>query len=75
VRKGRLPDTLYWQIDGGGENANATVIAYAELIVIKNLCKKIVITRLPVGHTHEDIDAVFGVLWNGKQRYFSFLLY
>ena len=25
------------------------------------------ITRLPVGHTHEDIDAVFGNLWTGMR--------
>jgi hypothetical protein len=23
---GKLPDTLYWQMDGGPENANATII-------------------------------------------------
>ena len=27
--------------------------------------KKIVYTRLPVGHTHEDIDAKFGNIWKG----------
>jgi len=25
--------------------------------------RKIVLTRLPVGHTHEDIDAIFGKIW------------
>jgi hypothetical protein len=25
--------------------------------------RKIVLTRLLVGHTHEDIDAIFGKIW------------
>ncbi len=25
------------------------------------------VARLPVGHTHEDIDALFGVLWRAAQ--------
>ena len=59
----RLPDTLFHQIDGGAENANKACLAIAELIVAKRLTKKIVITRLPPGHTHEDIDSKFGVIW------------
>ena len=31
-----------------------------ELLVSKKIAKTIVLTRLPVGHTHEDIDALFG---------------
>jgi hypothetical protein len=26
--------------------------------------EEIVLSRLPVGHTHEDIDGRFGVIWN-----------
>ena len=58
---GKLPDTIYHQIDGGSENANLATIAVAELLVYRGLTKKVVLTRLPVGHTHEDIDARFGV--------------
>jgi len=36
----------------------------AELIVVKRLVKEIIITRLPPGHTHEDIDAMFGIIWS-----------
>ena len=27
------------------------------------MAKKIILTRLPVGHTHDDMDAIFGLLW------------
>jgi hypothetical protein len=60
---GFLPDTVYLQVDGGSENTAKAVLYMCELIVIKRLCKKIVLTRLMVGHTHCDIDAVFGRLW------------
>ena len=50
---GRLPDTVYHQIDGGSENANWETLGFGELLVAKGLTKKVVITRLPVGHTHE----------------------
>jgi hypothetical protein len=64
IEKGKLPDTIYHQIDGGPENIAKTVLAVSELLVAKRLTKKVVLTRLPVGHTHEDIDAVFGVIWS-----------
>jgi hypothetical protein len=33
-------------------------------LIIKRIIKaKIILTRLPVGHTHEDIDAVFALIW------------
>lgn len=59
----KLPDVLFHQIDGGSENANRAQLAIAELLVAKGLCKKVVLTRLPPGHTHEDIDAKFGSIW------------
>lgn len=30
--------------------------------------EEIEVARLPVGHTHEDIDALFGVLWRALQN-------
>lgn len=65
---GQYPEILYVQVDGGSENANQFVIAYLEYLVIKRICKKIVITRLPTGHTHEDIDGVFGVIWRWMRQ-------
>jgi hypothetical protein len=59
----KLPKTLFFQIDGGSENANVYLIAICELLVSKRLTSKIYLTRLPVGHTHEDIDSKFGYIW------------
>jgi hypothetical protein len=61
--KGQYPDTVYYQIDGGSENIAKTVLAMCELIVAKGIVRKIILARLPVGHTHEDIDSKFAVIW------------
>jgi hypothetical protein len=63
VEEGKLPDTIYHQIDGGSENTAKAWFALCELIVARRLCKRIVLSRLMVGHTHEDIDSKFGILW------------
>ena len=49
----RLPNTIFYQVDGGSENANSDLLAICELIVARGLAQKVVLTRLPVGHTHE----------------------
>jgi hypothetical protein len=61
--KGKLPEVLYLQIDGGCENANQYLIAICELMVSKRMVREIHLNRLPRGHTHEDIDGVFGHVW------------
>lgn len=59
-----IPSTLFIQIDGGGENANEIVLAYCSLLVARNIgLKKVVLTRLIPGHTHEDIDGKFARIW------------
>jgi hypothetical protein len=63
-RNGRYPEEIYLQVDGGSENANQYLLAQLELLVIKRIARLILFTRLPTGHTHEDIDACFGVIWN-----------
>jgi hypothetical protein len=68
--RGRIPDILYYQIDGGSENTGQKVIALAELIVARGLVKKVVLTRLPVGHTHEDIDSKFALIWKRVRSQF-----
>lgn len=57
------PEEIYLQVDGGCENANQYLLGLLELLVAKRLCKRIYYTRLPTGHTHEDIDALFAVIW------------
>lgn len=61
--EGRIPDTLYYQVDGASVNTAKAVLGICELLVIKRLTKKVVFTRLMVGHTHEDIDAKFAKIW------------
>jgi hypothetical protein len=50
-----LPPTIYIQIDGGPDLANKSFYAIMTLLVARQVggVKKIVVTRLPVGHTHE----------------------
>ena len=62
-RNGYFPEEMCIQLDGGSENANAVVLGLLEVLVAKRICRKITFTRLPTGHAHEDIDAIFGVLW------------
>jgi hypothetical protein len=61
--EGKLPDTIFHQIDGGSENTANCWFVLCELLVARRVCKKVVLTRLMVGHTHEDIDSKFGTLW------------
>ncbi len=62
-RFGKLPDCIFIQVDGGSEKANKCVLAMCELLIHRRMTKEIFLTRLPVGHTNEDIDAKFGLLW------------
>jgi hypothetical protein len=56
------PEEIFIQCDGGSENANKLIVVLLELLVIKRVSRKIYFTRLPVGHTHADIDAIFGII-------------
>jgi hypothetical protein len=49
--EGKLPDTVYLQIDGGPENIAQAMYALCEMLVAKGLTKHIVLTRLIPGHT------------------------
>jgi hypothetical protein len=64
AHRGRYPTYINLQMDGGPENANKYVLAALEYLVSLKYVKRIKFSRLPAGHTHEDIDAVFGVIWN-----------
>jgi len=63
-RNKKYPTKIYIQIDGASDNANKYLYGMLELLVSKRIAKSIVLTRLPVGHTHEDIDALFGIIYN-----------
>lgn len=62
-----FPRQLLLQIDGGPENTSKTFYAMCEYLVRMGVFDRIEAARLPVGHTHEDIDAMFGVLWRAAQ--------
>ena len=59
----KLPETIYHQVDGGPENANNLILGICELLVAKRLVREVVLTRLPAGHPHNDLDGLFGVIW------------
>ena len=63
-RNNRYPRVIYIQIDGGPENCNLIVFGILCLLIAKGFTEQIIMTRLPVGHTHEDIDSKFGKLWD-----------
>ncbi|XP_061174842.1 uncharacterized protein LOC133183984 [Saccostrea echinata] len=55
-----LPDTLYLQMDNcPGQNKNRFILGFLCWLVEIGIFKKIKISFLMVGHTHEDIDQVF----------------
>ena len=56
---GYYPEELYLQVDGGSENANKCLLSILELLVVKRIVRLVYYSRLPTGHTHEDIDAAF----------------
>jgi hypothetical protein len=56
-----LPRKWYLQTDMGSENWNATVLCLLGLLVHFGVFAEIHFNRLPVGHTHIDIDAIFGI--------------
>ena len=62
-RHKQFPKKLYVQFDGGPENANSDVVGFMELLVALRIVPEVYLTRLPVGHTHEDINAMFGIMW------------
>ena len=68
---GRLPRTLYVQIDGGSENANYVFLAWMEIIISLEIgAEEIWVCRLRVGHNHADQDAKFGLLWKAARSDF-----
>ena len=50
-------------MDGGSENTAKAALAICELLVARRLTRRVILSRLLVGHTHEDIDAIFAIIW------------
>jgi hypothetical protein len=62
-RQRNWPKVLFLQVDGCiGDNKNRTLFAYAGWLVAQGNFKEVHVNFLLVGHTHEDIDAIFGVI-------------
>jgi hypothetical protein len=60
AKDGKLPDTLLLQLDNTSkQNKGRFLFAYCQLLVKWNVFKRVYISFLPVGHTHEDIDQFF----------------
>ena len=56
-----LPPILTLQLDNASrDNKNRWVFAFCSLLIYKGIFREIYINFLIVGHTHEDIDALFG---------------
>jgi hypothetical protein len=60
ARGGVLPPYLYIQMDSAGDNKSKTMSRFFEYLVKMGMFFKVKACFLPVGHTHEDIDAAFG---------------
>ena len=59
----KFPPKLFLQMDNcWRENKNRYVMGYLSLLVHRKVFKEIEISFLPVGHTHEDIDQLFGTI-------------
>jgi hypothetical protein len=58
-----LEGTIYLQVDGGSENWNQVLFAVVDLLFdVYDGLQKVVVSRLPVGHTHIDIDRFFSYI-------------
>ena len=56
-----LPPVLNVQMDNAtGDNKNRYVFAFWSLLVAKKIFREVYVSFMLVGHTHDDIDALFG---------------
>ena len=68
-----LPLVLNLQLDNAsGDNKNRYVFAFCSLLTLHNVFKEVYINFLIVGHTHNNIDALFG-RWSYKLRGVDYL--
>ena len=57
-----FPEVLYLQADNATDNKNQVLFGICELLRDWKVFRKVKYSWLPVGHTHEDVDASFGAL-------------
>ena len=65
------PSELFVQLDNTAkDNKNNATLGYFAYLVASGVFLTVIVSFLPVGHTHEDIDAVFGMImrWLHKHR-------
>ena len=63
------PPHLWVQVDNaGGENKNQHVMRLLSVLVDRAVFRSCVLSFLQVGHTHEDIDGIFGMMAKGIQQ-------
>ena len=59
----KLAGTVHLKVDGGSENWNSTVLAVLDLLFdMYPELKEIVVSRFGAGHTHADLDRIYGYL-------------
>ena len=58
----KFPEVLYMQADNASDNKNLAMYAVCEVLRDLGIFRKVKYSFLPVGHTHEDVDASFGCL-------------
>jgi hypothetical protein len=68
VEAATLPPVLNIQLDNAClDNKNRYVFSFFSLLVHKGVFRKVYVNFLLVGHTHKDIDAMFG-RWSRRFR-------
>ena len=63
-----FPQTHYFQIDGGPENANKSTLALMALLVVSGVFQQVILSRIPRGHGHLDNDSKYGVVSRGSKK-------
>ncbi|XP_062581892.1 uncharacterized protein LOC134243670 [Saccostrea cucullata] len=73
--KDSLPDVLYLQMDNcARENKNRYLLAFMCYLVECGIFRKVKISFLMVGHTHEDVDQVFSRFSHWLSKYATLTL-
>jgi hypothetical protein len=63
-----FPRQLRLRADGGPDMTSDAFMAFLNYLVAVGIFDTVSFNRLPVGHTHEDIDAMFGTIWTNLRN-------